>query len=117
LQDVLKSISFNHKVGQCTMDDSTLVQFIQHFDAIPLASEDFEFPALWGAAYECLIKFFADSAGKKGGEFYTPSEVVRIMVQLMEPQESMSIYDPTVGSGYLGTPAWGGVLVREINAS
>jgi type I restriction enzyme M protein len=99
LQDVPKSINFNRKVGQRTMDDSTLVQFIQHFDAIPLASEDFEFPDLLGAAYEYLIKFFADSAGKKGSECYTPSEVVRMMVQLMEPQESMSIYDPTAGSG------------------
>jgi type I restriction enzyme M protein len=99
LQDVLKSINFNRKVGQRTMDDNTLVEFIQHFDEIPLGNDDFEFPDLLGAAYEYLIKFFADSAGKKGGEFYTPSEVVRMMVQLMEPLEGMSIYDPTIGSG------------------
>jgi type I restriction enzyme M protein len=48
LQDVLKSINFNRKVGQRTMDNSTLVQFIQHFDAIPPAGEDFEFPDLLG---------------------------------------------------------------------
>jgi type I restriction enzyme M protein len=99
LQDVLKTINFNRKVGQRTMDDSTLVAFIQHFDEIPLSNDAFEFPDLLGAAYEYLIKFFADSAGKKGGEFYTPSEVVRMMVQLVEPQQGMSIYDPTVGSG------------------
>lgn len=64
---MLKSINFNRKVGQRTMDDSTLVQFIQHFDTIPPAGEAFEFPDLLGAAYEYLIKFFADSAGKKGG--------------------------------------------------
>ena len=99
LQDVLKGINFNRKVGQRTMDDSTLVQFIQHFDEIPLSNDDFEFPDLLGAAYEYLIKYFADSAGKKGGEFYTPSEVVRMMVQIIEPQEGMSIYDPCAGSG------------------
>ena len=99
LQDVLKGINFNRKVGQRTMDDSTLVEFIQHFNDIPLSNADFEFPDLLGTAYEYLIKFFADSAGKKGGEFYTPSEVVRMMVQLMEPQEGMSIYDPCAGSG------------------
>jgi len=99
LQDVLKTVNFNRKVGQRTMDDNTLVDFIQHFDAIPLSNDDFEFPDLMGAAYEYLIKFFADSAGKKGGEFYTPSEVVRMMVQVIEPQERMSIYDPTAGSG------------------
>ncbi len=52
-----------------------------------------------GTAYEYLIKYFADSAGKKGGEFYTPAEVVRLMVQIVKPQEGDSIYDPTVGSG------------------
>lgn len=99
LQDVLKGINFNRRVGQRTMDDNTLVAFIQHFDEIPLSNDDFEFPDLLGAAYEYLIKYFADSAGKKGGEFYTPSEVVRVMVQLIEPQERMAIYDPTAGSG------------------
>ncbi len=99
LQDVLKGINFNRKVGQKTMADSTLIQFIQHFEQLPLANDDFEFPDLMGAAYEYLIKHFADSAGKKGGEFYTPAEVVRLMVQIIEPAEGMEIYDPTVGSG------------------
>ncbi len=99
LEDVLKTINFNRKVGKNTMSDDTLVQFIQHFEHVPLRNEDFEFPDLLGAAYEYLIKFFADSAGKKGGEFYTPSEVVRTLVQLIEPEEGMEIYDPTVGSG------------------
>jgi type I restriction enzyme M protein len=99
LQDVLKGINFNRKVGQRTMDDGALIAFIQHFDEIPLSNEDFEFPDLLGAAYEYLIKYFADSAGKMGGEFYTPSEVVRMMVQLIEPREGMAIYDPCAGSG------------------
>ena len=99
LQDVLKGINFNLKVGQRTLDDSTLVEFIQHFTDIPLGNDDFEFPDLLGAAYEYLIKYFADSAGKKGGEFFTPAEVVRLMVQIIEPKEGMSIDDPTAGSG------------------
>ncbi len=99
LQDVLKGINFNRRVGQRSMDDSTLVAFIQHFNEIPLSNDDFEFPDLLGAAYEYLIKYFADSAGKKGGEFYTPSEVVRMMVQVVEPHERMTIYDPCVGAG------------------
>ena len=64
-----------------------------------LINENFEFPDLLGAAYEYLIKFFADSAGKKGGEFYTPNEVVKLLVNLIEPQEGNAIYDPTIGSG------------------
>ncbi len=100
LEDVLKgTINFNRKIGQHTLDDDTLVNFIQNFDKIPLRDDDFEFPDLLGAAYEWLIKHFADSAGKKAGEFYTPAEVVRICVEICDPKEGMSVYDPTVGSG------------------
>ena len=99
LQDVLKHINFNRKIGQRTLDDDTLSNFIQNFEKIPLRDENFEFPDLLGAAYEYLIKYFADSAGKKAGEFYTPAEVVRTLVEVVEPQPGMSIYDPTCGSG------------------
>ena len=99
LQDVLKGINFNKKIGQRTLDDDTLADFIQNFEKIPLKDSDFEFPDLLGAAYEWLIKYFADSAGKKAGEFYTPAEVVRICVEVCNPDEGMSVYDPTVGSG------------------
>ena len=99
LEDVLKGINFNRKVGKKTMDDSVLIIFITHFSKIPLRDEDLEFPDLLGSAYEYLIKYFAGEAGKKGGEFYTPNEVVRTLVQVIEPQEGMEIYDPAVGSG------------------
>lgn len=99
LQDVLKGINFNRKIGQRTLDDNTLADFVQNFEKIPLKDKDFEFPDLLGAAYEWLIKFFADSAGKKAGEFYTPAEVVRVCIEICDPQEDMGVYDPTVGSG------------------
>ncbi len=99
LEDVLKGINFNRKIGQRTLDDDTLSNFVQNFEKIPLKDDDFEFPDLLGAAYEWLIKYFADSAGKKAGEFYTPAEVVRICVEICDPHENMSVYDPTVGSG------------------
>jgi type I restriction enzyme M protein len=99
LEFVLKGINFNKKIGQRTLEDDTLADFIQNFEKIPLKDEDFEFPDLLGAAYEWLIKYFADSAGKKAGEFYTPAEVVRVCVEICDPQEGMSVYDPTVGSG------------------
>jgi type I restriction enzyme M protein len=99
LEDVLEHINFNRKIGQRTLSDDTLVGFIQVFELIPLRDENFEFPDLLGAAYEYLIKFFADSAGKKAGEFYTPADVVRTMVEIVDPKPGMSIYDPTAGSG------------------
>jgi type I restriction-modification system DNA methylase subunit len=66
LEDVLKGIKPNRRIGQRTMDDEILARFIQHFDEQPPSDDDFEFPDRLGAAYEYLIKFFADSAG-----FYT----------------------------------------------
>ena len=99
LEDVLTNINFNRKIGKNALPDQTLINLIQHFDRLRLRNEDFEFPDLLGAAYEYLIKYFADSAGKKGGEFYTPASVVRLLVQITDPREHMEIYDPTVGSG------------------
>lgn len=99
LEDVLKHIDFNKKVGNSKISDAKLQELIQHFDKIRLRDEDFEFPDLLGAAYEYLIKYFADSAGKKAGEFYTPSGVVTLLTKLLDPKPGMSIYDPTVGSG------------------
>lgn len=99
LEGVLKHINFNKKVGNSKISDAKLQELLQHFDKIRLRDEDFEFPDLLGAAYEYLIKFFADSAGKKAGEFYTPSGVVTLLVKILDPKPGMSIYDPTVGSG------------------
>jgi type I restriction enzyme M protein len=72
---------------------------LTHFSKYRLRNEDFEFPDLLGAAYEYLIRDFADSAGKKGGEFFTPRSVVRMMVRLVDPREGMRVYDPCSGSG------------------
>ena len=99
LSGVLKHIDFNAPKGKTRLSDRQLVDLIHHFDKYRLTNEDFEFPDLLGAAYEFLIKDFADSAGKKGGEFYTPNRVVRLLVNIIEPQEGMTVYDPTVGSG------------------
>lgn len=99
LEGVLKHIDFNRQVGQTRVPDARLRQLIQHFNQKRLRDEDFEFPDLIGGAYEYLVKYFADSAGKKGGEFYTPRDVVRLMVRLLDPQPNMRVYDPAVGSG------------------
>lgn len=99
LEGVLQHIDFNRKVGQSSMSDKKLRELIMHFNKETLRQDRFEFPDLLGAAYEYLIGDFADSAGKKGGEFYTPRSVVRLMVQIADPHEGMSVYDPCAGSG------------------
>jgi len=99
LYDVLEHIDFTRKVGQSKIPDIKLQQLITHFGKHRLRNEDFEFPDLLGAAYEYLIGEFADSAGKKGGEFYTPRTIVRMMVRLIKPKLGQDIYDPCCGSG------------------
>ncbi|MCU1393488.1 MAG: Type restriction-modification system, subunit [Ilumatobacteraceae bacterium] len=99
LEGVLQHIDFNRRVGTTTVTDKKWRDLIDHFSKYRLRNEDFEFPDLLGAAYEYLIRDFADSAGKKGGEFYTPRQVVQLMVRLVDPQGGMSIYDPCSGSG------------------
>lgn len=102
LAGVLKNnIDFNAVKGKTKIPDQKWKDLLDHFNQprFILVNDNFEFPDLLGAAYEYLIKYFADSAGKKGGEFYTPAEVVRLLVQLTKPEAGNEIYDPTVGSG------------------
>ena len=104
LSGVLSKTKFNelNTKGERVLDDETLSAILKDFNDFPkLQDENFEFPDLLGAAYEYLIKFFAESAGKKAGEFYTPSEVVYLMGQILQPKETDEICDPTVGSGGL----------------
>ena len=102
LAGVLKNnIDFNAVKGKTKISDQRWKDLLDHFNQpkFILVNENFEFPDLLGAAYEYLIKYFADSAGKKGGEFYTPAEVVGLLVQLTKPTAGNEIYDPAVGSG------------------
>jgi type I restriction enzyme M protein len=102
LSGVLKNnIDFNAVKGKTKIPDQKWKDLLDHFSqpGFVLVNDNFEFPDLLGAAYEYLIKFFADSAGKKGGEFYTPGEVVRLLVQIVKPQAGHEVYDPTMGSG------------------
>jgi type I restriction enzyme M protein len=101
LEGVLAGIDYNdeRKLGDTKNRDSVLQRLIQHFSAVNLRNDNLSEPDLLGRAYEYLIERFADDAGKKGGEFYTPNMVVRLMVELLEPKEGMRICDPTCGSG------------------
>ena len=99
LEGVLQHIDFNRRVGNTMVSDQKWRKLIMHFSKYRLRNSDFEFPDLLGAAYEYLVRDFADSAGKKGGEFYTPRPVVQLMVRMLDPQEGMSVYDPCSGSG------------------
>lgn len=96
LEGVLASVDFNDKDR---LPDATLLRLLDHFSTFRLRNTDLSEPDILGRAYEYLIGQFADDAGKKGGEFYTPRKVVELIVRLIKPTEGMRICDPTCGSG------------------
>ncbi|MFF1505861.1 N-6 DNA methylase [Streptomyces sp. NPDC058326] len=86
--------------------ESALLGLIQAFNQIRLDPSTVSHDLL-GAGYEYLLKNFADESGKKAGEFFTPREVVNLLVGILHPEPGESVYDPTCGSG--------GMLVATIN--
>ena len=93
---VLSSIDYNDK-GR--LGDQVLDKLVTHFSTFRYRNEDLDDPDIFGRAYEYLIRQFADDAGKKGGEFYTPREVVQLIVDCVNPEPGDRVYDPCCGSG------------------
>ena len=96
LQGVLSIIRYNEKA---TYPDNVLRKLIAHFNELSLRNENLEKEDIFGDAYEYLLTEFADEVKKKGGEFFTPREIVKLLVNISKPKEGMKISDPTCGSG------------------
>jgi type I restriction enzyme M protein len=84
--------------GKPLIANEVVHALVQHFDEHDLSNRSVPSDVL-GRAYEYLIKQFADDAGAKAGEFFTPPEVVDTLVRILEPRPGDSVYDPTAGSG------------------
>ena len=95
LKGVFQDVDFANKER---FPDHLLESLLQHFETHRMRKADVESTVL-GDAYEYLIAKFADDAGKKGGEFYTPKRVVKLMVEILRPEEGQTVYDPACGSG------------------
>jgi type I restriction enzyme M protein len=88
------------------LPEHALMDVIDEFSTLDLSPESAPGDIL-GAAYEYLLKYFADESGKKAGEFFTPRSVVRLVTLILDPDEGESVHDPTCGSG--------GMLVEMAN--
>lgn len=88
------------------LPEHTLLNVIEEFSTLDLSPDNAPGDVL-GAAYEYLLKYFADTTGKKAGEFFTPRSVVRLLTLILDPKEGESGHDPTVGSA--------GMLVEMAN--
>jgi type I restriction enzyme M protein len=88
------------------LPEASLVNLINAFNGMTLNPDEVSNDLL-GQGYEYLLKKFADESGKKAGEFFTPRQVVRLLIRILDPQPGESVYDPACGSG--------GMLVETIN--
>lgn len=107
LDGILTGVNWSDesKLGSPANRERIIRSLLNHFSELDLRDSNLRAEGedgttnVLGDAYEYLIYKFADDAGKKGGEFYTPRPVVRLIVDLLRPQEGMRICDPTAGSG------------------
>lgn len=88
------------------LTDERLKNLIEHMSLIKVGNKDYS-ADIMGDSYEYLIKKFADMSKKNAGEFYTPRTIVKLMVDLLDPQPGETIYDPACGTG--------GMLIEAIH--
>lgn len=103
LARVFRNIDFNSEsnLGQAKDRNRRLKNLLADFKPLDLQPSNLESNDVIGDAYEYLIEQFASDAGKKAGEFYTPSMVSTLLAKLMKPEPGDRIIDPTCGSGSL----------------
>lgn len=103
LHNVFRAIDFNSTVdfGEVKEKNAILKNLLEDFKELDLSPSQLDTSDIIGDAYEYMIANFASDAGKKGGEFYTPSKVSELVAKLVAPKENDRIYDPTCGSGGL----------------
>ena len=103
LRGVFRNIDFNSEVilGKTNDRNAILRTLLNDFEGLDLRPTHLEGNDVIGDAYEYMIAQFASDAGKKGGEFFTPSMVSELLARLVKTEENDRIYDPTCGSGSL----------------
>ena len=84
--------------GKANLDKTSLGQLIDLISNTELQAENEKSKDLFGRVYEYFLGEFANAEGKKGGQFYTPKAIVKLMVEMIEPYKGR-VYDPACGSG------------------
>ena len=118
LKGIINTVRWNEPApdgsGGKKLDPEVLSNLINYLGAVDLSNKNVTVDVL-GDAYEYLIKRFADEnkGGTMAGQFYTPQEVVDIIVRYLKPQEGETVYDPTCGSGgFLGSAEISGAFIQ-----
>lgn len=84
--------------GKANLDKTALGELIDLISNTQLQAENENSKDLFGRVYEYFLGEFANAEGKKGGQFYTPKAIVRLMIEMIEPYKGR-VYDPASGSG------------------
>lgn len=82
-----------------SLDQVKLGEVIDLIGTISLSDSSNKSKDILGRVYEYFLGQFASAEGKKGGQFYTPNSVVRLLVEMLAPETGSRIYDPCCGSG------------------
>ncbi|MDM5250098.1 type I restriction-modification system subunit M [Lysinibacillus sp. G4S2] len=103
LRGVFRNIDFNSEaiLGKTKERNAMLRSLLEDFNKLTLRPSVVADGDIIGDSYQYMIERFASDAGKKGGEFYTPTMASELLARLVKPQENDRIYDPTCGSGSL----------------
>ena len=96
LQGVINRVDFL-EFARNQENRELLRQLVELFDKYDLDGEDIS-PDILGDAYEHILMKFAPEKAKEG-EIYTPREVIKLMVEILDPKPGESVYDPCCGSG------------------
>lgn len=91
--------------GKPNLDKTSLGELIDLISNTELKVENEKSKDLFGRVYEYFLGEFANAEGKKGGQFYTPKSIVKLMVEMIEPYKGR-VYDPACGS-------WGMFVMSE----
>jgi len=84
--------------GKPNLDKTSLGELIDLISNTELKATSENSKDLFGRVYEYFLGEFASAEGKKGGQFYTPKSIVKLMVEMIEPYKGR-VYDPACGSG------------------
>lgn len=100
LEGVFRGTDYNDaRFGEARRRDAILARLVQHFSCLNLRNASLSRSDIIGDAYEKFLEMFAEEAGKSAGDFHTPHEIARLIVEILEPVDGMWICDPTCGSG------------------
>lgn len=82
-----------------TLESHILGELVNIFSKIKFDHDIDKEKDILGRVYEYFLGQFATAEGKRGGEFYTPRSIVKLLVEILEPYENARVFDPACGSG------------------